>query len=75
MVEHPDYPVRDINLVLRACNPAEPLPPGDKRWYDFKDLRGGSVVEEMLRILSATPAEGAFHHRILCGHRGNRQIH
>ena len=50
MVEHPDYPVRDINLVLRACNPAEPLPPGDKRWYDFKDLRGGSVVEEMLRI-------------------------
>lgn len=27
MVDHLLYPVDDINLTLRACNPAEPLPP------------------------------------------------
>jgi hypothetical protein len=31
MAENLIYPVRDINLVLRACNPAEPLPAGDER--------------------------------------------
>jgi hypothetical protein len=71
MAENLIYPVKDINLVLRACNPAEPLPAGDQRWYDFKALRGGSVVEEMQRILGAPPAEGDFHHKLLCGHRGS----
>jgi hypothetical protein len=65
------YPVKDITLVLRSCNPAEPLPAGDQRWYDFKGLRGGSVVEKMQRILGAPPAEGDFHHKLLCGHRGS----
>ncbi|WP_089718846.1 hypothetical protein [Candidatus Entotheonella palauensis] len=72
MTDHDlSYPTRDINLTLRACNPAEPLPPGDQRWYDFRTLRGGSVVEEMQRILRALPVEGDFHHRVLCGHRGS----
>lgn len=71
MVDHLLYPVDDINLTLRACNPAEPLPPGDRRWYDFRDLRGRCVVDEMQRILRAPPAEGDFHHRVLCGHRGS----
>jgi hypothetical protein len=71
MAENLVYPVTDINLVLRACNPAEPLPAGDQRWYDFKALRGGSVVEEMQRILGAPPADGDFHHKLLCGHRGS----
>lgn len=71
MADQLDYPVRDINLTLRACNPTEPLPPGDRRWYDFSALRGRSVVNEIRRILSVPPAEGDFHHRVLCGHRGS----
>ncbi len=47
------------------------LPSGDVRWYDFGDLRGSSVVDEMQRILGAQPMQGAFHHRVLCGHRGS----
>ena len=65
------YPIKDINLVLRACNPAEPLPPGDPRWYDFTSLRGSSVVNRFKRELLASPAAGDYHHRCLCGHRGS----
>jgi hypothetical protein len=71
MADTLSYPVRDITLTPRACNPAEPLPPGDARWYDFRGLRGSSVVDEMQRILSAPPLAGDFHHRVLCGHRGS----
>jgi hypothetical protein len=51
------YPVGDIQLTRRACNPAKPLPPGNRRWYDFKGLRGQSVVEQMRRILMTPSAE------------------
>jgi hypothetical protein len=65
------YPIKDIEFVLRACDPNEPLPPGDPRYHDFKPLRWISGVAQMNRILSVPPAEGDFHHRVLCGHRGS----
>ena len=40
------YPVKDTTLVLRSCNPTEPLPAGDRRWYDF-DEYGPSFVLPM----------------------------
>lgn len=64
------YPVDDIKLVIRACNPAEPLPPGDERWYDFGALRGSRVLDQLENLLGAPPASGNFHHGVLCGHRG-----
>ena len=55
MPEILSYPVQEIKLVIRACNPSEPLPPGDKRWYDFGALRGTQVVEQLQRTLDALP--------------------
>ncbi len=65
------YPIHDINLVLRACDPGEPLEPGDSRWYDFTPLRGTNVLQRLRRLLSAPPPDRTFHHQVLCGHRGS----
>jgi hypothetical protein len=64
------YPVREINLILRACAAAESLPPGDPRHHDFSKLRGGDVLTEIGAILQSRLESGTYHHRILCGHRG-----
>jgi hypothetical protein len=64
------YPIEDSKLILRACNAQEPLPPGDPRWHDFESLRGPRIQARLQRVFEAAPAEGRFHHRLLCGHRG-----
>jgi len=64
------FPVRESRLVLRACNAREPLAPGDSRWYDFTALRHAGIQPRLQKVLLAPPAEGRFHHRLLCGHRG-----
>ena len=70
MDQPPQYPVSDINLVLRACDPAEPLPPGDERYADFTDLRQGEGIAPLRASLQAPPVNASFHHSCLCGHRG-----
>ncbi len=64
------FPITDVHLVLRACNAAEPLEPGDKRWYNFTELRHTRVLERLQRVFAGQPASGDLHHRVLCGHRG-----
>ena len=64
------YPVREIDQIRRACDAGESLPPGDPRHYDFSKLRGGDVLTEFGGVLTSPLGQGAFHHRILCGHRG-----
>ncbi len=64
------FPITDVHLVLRACNAAEPLEPGDKRWYNFTELRHTRVLERLQKVFAGLPASGEFHHRVLCGHRG-----
>jgi hypothetical protein len=64
------YPVRDIDLVLLACDADKSLPPGDPRRHDFSKLRGGDSLTEIGGVLTSRIDPGAFHHRLLCGHRG-----
>jgi hypothetical protein len=66
----PEFPVSDPRLVVRACNAAEPLPPGDKRWHDFRRFRHTRVVKRLQKVFQGFPEHGDFHHRVLCGHRG-----
>ncbi len=70
MVSEIHYPVREARLILRACNSTEPLRPDDDRWYDFASLRHAHVLERLKKVFDGEPAAGAFHHRLLCGHRG-----
>ena len=64
------FPITDVHLILRACNAAEPLKAGDKRWYNFTELRHTRVLERLQKVYAGLPASGEFHHRVLCGHRG-----
>lgn len=64
------YPISDPHLVLRACRAAEPLEPGDSRRYDFAPLRHAQVLPRLKKVFRGEPAEGKYHHRVLCGHRG-----
>ena len=70
MTSQIQFPITDVHLVLRACNAAEPLEPGDKRWYNFTELRHTRVLERLQKVFAGLPASGEFHHRVLCGHRG-----
>ncbi|MDJ0837458.1 MAG: hypothetical protein QNK37_13150 [Acidobacteriota bacterium] len=62
------YPIDQIDLIPRACDPAEPLGPGDSRYADWDELRqgigSGDLIQDMMRT------NGAFHQGCLCGHRG-----
>jgi hypothetical protein len=70
MNPEPQYPIRDVHQILRACNAAEPLRPGDQRWYDLAPLRHARVLTRLEKVFRATPAESEFHHRLIYGHRG-----
>jgi len=62
-------PTNNLQDVLLACDPGEPLTPGDPRYMDFSLLRQGIGLASLQSELSA-PVRGRFHHRVLCGHRG-----
>lgn len=70
MAKELTYPVSDPTQVLRACRAAEPLQPGDPRRYDLAPLRHAQVLPRLEKVFSGEPAESAYHHRVLCGHRG-----
>ena len=70
MVAEPQYPVDDVFQILRACNAAEPLQPGDPRWHDFSKIRHARVLTRLRRLFPIEPAQTEFHHRLICGHRG-----
>jgi hypothetical protein len=62
------YPVRDMKLVPRACDPSEPLASDDQRYADWNELRHGIGHQDLARDLERT--NGGYHHGCLCGHRG-----
>ena len=63
-------PADNLEDVLLACDPGEPLTPGDPRYMDFSSLRQGIGLASLQSELGA-PVRGRFHHRVLCGHRGS----
>lgn len=69
-VENDVYPVRDIRLILKACQADDPLRPGDPRLHDFSSLRGGDGVVELADTLEQEVSDNKYHHCIMCGHRG-----
>jgi hypothetical protein len=53
-----------------ACE-LTPLPGGDPRWVDFREIRGTDVQERLKRLLiKPESAKGLFSHITFAGHRG-----
>lgn len=65
----PKYPTADLEQVALACEPGEPLEPGDPRYADFTELRQGVGLARLQNDLRS-PAKGC-QHRCLSGHRGS----
>jgi hypothetical protein len=70
-VQKQAWPVTQLDLILRACNPNEALQPEDKRYANLKALRNNTSLEPFQRVLSAPPAPNQYSHCLLCGHRGS----
>lgn len=68
-----DNPIRKAATVQEAQWACEltPLPDGDERWVDFKEIRGTDVHERFKRLLiKPASAKGNFSHITFAGHRG-----
>jgi len=64
------FPVTKLEHVVLACQPNDPLEPGDKRYVDFAALRHGQGLGGLRSDLLDPLPTGKFHHRCICGHRG-----
>lgn len=64
------FPVSRLDDVLIACDPKQPLDPGDPRYADFSGLRQGAGLASIRRRLLLSPGSGSFHLGCVCGHRG-----
>ena len=59
---------QDIARVFQQCDPAQPLPPYDRRYVSFHDMRGeGDPIVQLTNAIrwSETPL-----HLLFAGHRG-----
>jgi hypothetical protein len=65
------YPIQEFEAIIQACDPGEPLEPGDTRRVDLTALRSGVGVKRLQNTLRQRPAAGKYHHCLLCGHRGS----
>ena len=66
-----EWPVHDFDFVLYACDPTEPLEPGDTRHADFLALRHGAGIAKRHRAFLAPQIGRKFLHTCLSGHRGS----
>jgi hypothetical protein len=64
-------PITEIQFVFQACDPGEPLEPGDKRYADLSALRKGIGISMLEKELLVPSAKGRCRHYCLCGHRGS----
>lgn len=64
------FPVHTLEEIPGACDPGEPLEPGDARYADLTALRQGVGLTRLKNELRGKLAPGQFHHRCVCGHRG-----
>lgn len=64
------YPATNILDVYQACHPETPLEPGDPRYVDLREVRGGRNLARAIyrRIASTQPSE--YHQHLITGHRG-----
>jgi len=67
----PDFePATNLLDVYRTCNPERPLEPGDVRYVDLREVRGGQYLARIIHRRIATTEEGTYHHHLITGHRG-----
>lgn len=69
-LDHLTLPAKDLETAFRACDPAEPLEPGDPRYADFQDLRRNKGMLTRHRQFLA-PLESGHQQGCFCGHRGS----
>ena len=70
-LNRPKFPITKLDLILQACNPGEPLIPGDTRYANFTALRQGVSVAQIQPDLLAERGPGNCLHACLSGHRGS----
>jgi hypothetical protein len=67
---HPFRKATTVREAQWACE-LTPLPQGDPRWVDFKEIRGADVQGRLKRLLiKPESAKGTFSHITFAGHRG-----
>jgi energy-coupling factor transporter ATP-binding protein EcfA2 len=66
----PFTPATTLLDVYEACHPEKPLEPGDPRYVDLREVRGGLHFARIIyrRIRSTEHPE--YHQHLLTGHRG-----
>jgi hypothetical protein len=71
-VETPFQKAATVQETQWACE-LTPLPGGDPRWVDFREIRGTDVQERLKRLLikpESAKGKGLFSHISFAGHRG-----
>lgn len=63
-------PATNILDVYRTCNPETPLEPGDPRYVDLREVRGGLNLARIIHRRIATTDTSEYHHHLITGHRG-----
>lgn len=66
----PTYPAATLRTVYAACNPDEPLKPGDPRCIDLTEARGGVRLAARIASSISWTAPGSYHRQLITGHRG-----
>ena len=61
-------PAKTLREAYNAVNPAEPLPPGDPRYVDCKDVRGNE--DTVARMFKTITYSDEHTHQLFTGHRG-----
>lgn len=65
----PDRPLDPLTRLYRVCDPSESLQPGDPRYVDCDEVRGGSLVRLFERSLRRVdPLKWEV--KVFAGHRG-----
>ncbi len=65
----PEDALDSITRLVQQCNPNEVLEPGDPRFVDFDEARGGNVVDRIIRSIRRAPHDRP-ECKLFAGHRG-----
>ena len=65
----PDQSLDSITRLVQQCNPNEVLEPGDLRFVNFDEARGGNVVDRIIRSIRRAPPNRP-ECKLFAGHRG-----
>jgi hypothetical protein len=64
------YPAKNIFDVYEACHPETPLKPGDPRYVDLREVRGGRNLARVIHRRIRSTKHPSYHQHLITGHRG-----